>query len=137
VEPKKDNEQAKSDAFNAKASGEIAQRKLADAEAALQRAKDEAGRASAEAERAKVALQQAKDEARLATEDAARSKADAKAARDTEIELERKLTAAEAARVAAEGREQACISAAKKSPSGFGTRWRSWFGHKQPDNKNP
>ena len=51
--PKKELERAKSDVFTAKASEALAQRKLADAEAALQRVKEEAGRATAEAERAK------------------------------------------------------------------------------------
>jgi len=135
-EPKKDLERAKTDAFNAKTSETVAQRKLADAETALQQTKEEAKRATAESERAKAALQQAKEEARRATEDAQRSKADAKAARDTEIELERKLADADAARAAAEGREQACLTAAK-TPSGFGTRFRSWFRPKQPDSQKP
>jgi hypothetical protein len=112
---KREAEQAKSETQSAKASEAIVQRKLADAEAALQRAKEEARRATAEAER---------------------SKADAKAARDTEKALEHKLTDAEAARVAAEGREQACHSAAKNQP-GFRARMRSWFGPKEPDAKNP
>ena len=135
-EPKKDLELAKSDAFNAKASEAAAQRKLADAETALQQTKDEAKRAKAESERSKTALQEAKEETRRATEEAQRSKADAKAARDTEIELERKLADADAARTAAEGREQACLTAAK-APSGFGTRFRSWFRPKQPDGQKP
>jgi hypothetical protein len=135
-EPKKDLERAKSDAFNAKASEAVAQRKLADAETALQQVKEEARRATAESERAKAALQQAREETRRATEEVQRSKADAKAARDTEIELERKLADADAARVAAEGREQACLAAAK-TPSGFGARFRSWFRPKQPDGQKP
>jgi hypothetical protein len=135
-EPKKDLELAKSDAFNAKASEAVVQRKLADAETALQQTKDEAKRAKAESERSKAALQEAKEETRRATEEAQRSKADAKAARDTEIELERKLADADAARTAAEGREQACLTAAK-APSGFGTRFRSWFRPKQPDGQKP
>jgi hypothetical protein len=112
---KREVEKAKSEAQAAKASEALIQRKLADADAALKRAKEEAERAIAKAEGAK---------------------ADAKAARDAQAALERKLTDAEAARVAAEGREQACHSAAK-SPSGFGARWRSWFGHREPDAKNP
>jgi hypothetical protein len=115
VQIKKEVEKAKSEAQAAKASEALVQRKLADADAALKRAKEEAGRATAQAEGAK---------------------AEAKAARDARAALERKLTDAEAARVAAEGREQACHSAAK-SPSGFGARWRSWFGHGQPDAKSP
>ena len=112
---KREVEKAKSEAQAAKASEALIQRKLADADAALKRAKEEADRAIAKAEGAK---------------------AEAKAARDTQAALERKLTDAEAARVAAEGREQACHSAAK-SPSGFGARWRSWFGRGQPDAKSP
>jgi hypothetical protein len=112
---KKDAEQAKSEAQAAKASEAIAQRKLADAEAALQRAKEESRRMTAEAER---------------------SKADAKAARDAEDSLKRKLSDAEAARVAAEGREQACQTAAK-APTGIRARLRSWFGPKETNPKNP
>jgi hypothetical protein len=112
---KKEAEQAKSDAQAAKASEAIAQRKLADAEAALQRAKEESRRMTAEAER---------------------SKADAKAARETEDALKRKLTDAEAARVAAEGREQACQTAAK-TQTGIRARLRSWFGPKETNPKNP
>jgi hypothetical protein len=135
-EPKKELERAKSDAFNAKASEAVAQRKLADAEAALHQVKEEAKRAAAETERAKAALQQAKEEARRATEEVERSKADAKAARDRKIELERKLADADTARAAAEGREQSCLSAAK-TPSGVGARFRSWFRPKRPDGQNP
>ncbi len=100
-------ERAKSEAESAKTSEALVRRKLADAEAALQRAKEETGLATAEAERAK---------------------ADAKAARDTEAAARRDVAVAEAARVAAEGREQACQSAAAKTQSGFGARLRSWFG---------
>jgi hypothetical protein len=112
---KKEAEQAKSEAQAAKASEAIAQRKLADAEAALLRAKEETRRVTAEAER---------------------SKADAKAARDTEDTLKRKLTDAESARVAAEGREQACQTAAK-TQTGIRARLRSWFGPKETNPKNP
>ena len=112
---KKEVEKAKSETQAAKASEAQVQRRLADADAALKRAKEDAGRAIAQAEGAK---------------------AEAKAARDARAALERKLTDAEAARVAAEGREQACHSVAK-SQSGLGARWRSWFGHKQPDAKDP
>ena len=134
--PKKELEGAKSDVFTAKASEALAQRKLADAEAALQRVKEEAGRATAEAERAKASLQRVKDEAARATAEAERAKADAKAARESEETAKRKLADADAARVAAEGREQACQSAAKKE-TGFGARFRSWFKPKPPDTKNP
>jgi hypothetical protein len=112
---KKDAEQAKSEAQAAKASEAIAQRKLADAEAALLRAKEESRRMIAEAER---------------------SKADAKAARDAEDTLKRKLSDAEAARTAAEGREQACQTAAK-TQTGIRARLRSWFGPKETNPKNP
>jgi hypothetical protein len=105
----KELERAKADAQNATASEALA-RKLADAEAALQRAKEEAGRATNEAQRAK---------------------ADAQAARESEAVAKRKLADAEAARTAAEGREQACQSA----KPGFGARLRKWFGRSNP--KNP
>ena len=49
TEPKKELEHAKSDVFTAKASEALAQRKLAHAEAAVQRVKEETGRATAEA----------------------------------------------------------------------------------------
>jgi len=100
--------QAKADARNARDSESTAQRKLADTEADLERAKEDAGRATKEAE-------QAKD--------------DAQAARKSQGEAENKLADAEKARVAAEGQEQACQSAAKTQP-GLGARLRSWFGHK-------
>jgi hypothetical protein len=135
--PKKELERAKSDAFTAKASEASAQRKLADAEAALQRVKEEAARATAEAERVKATLQQAKEESTRASAEAERAKADAKAARDSEETAKRKLADAEAARVAAEGREQACHSEAAKAQKGFGARFRSWFGPKRPDPNNP
>jgi hypothetical protein len=136
-EPKKELERPKSDAFTAKASEASAQRKLADAEAALQRVKEEAARATTEAERAKTALQQAKEESTRASAEAQRAKADAKAARDSEETAKRNLADAEAARVAAEGREQACHSEAAKAQRGFGARFRSWFGPKRPDANNP
>jgi hypothetical protein len=102
----KELERTKADAQNAKSSEALAQRKLADAEAALQRTKQEAERA---------------------TNDAQRAEADAYAARDSEAAAQRKLADAEAARTAAEGREQACQSAAKRQP-GLGARLRKWFG---------
>ena len=97
----KELEPAKADAKNATASEALA-RKLADAEAALQRAKEEAERATNEAERAK---------------------ADAQAARESEAAAKRKLADAEAARTAAEGRCQSDV----KSQPGFGARLRKWF----------
>jgi hypothetical protein len=111
---RKELEKAKTDAENVKASEAMA-RKLADAEAALQRAKEEAGRATKEAEQAK---------------------ADAQVARELRAQAERKLADAEAARMAAEGREKACQSAAKSQPQ-LGTRLRGWFGHKESHPKNP
>jgi len=78
---RKEFEPAKTGAQTTAASEAAAQRKLADAEAALQAAKEEAGRARAEAERAK---------------------ADAQAARDSEAAAKRKLADAEAARAATE-----------------------------------
>ena len=104
----KELKQAQADARDARNSEEVAKRKLADAEADLKRAKDEAVRATKEAEQAKN---------------------DAQAARESQAKAENKLADAERARVAAEGREQACLSAAKSQP-GLGTRLRSWFGHK-------
>ena len=104
----KELQRAKVEAIHLRVSEELAQRKLADAEADLKRAKDEAVRATKEAEQAKN---------------------DAQAARESQAKAENKLADAERARVAAEGREQACQSAAKSQP-GLGTRLRSWFGRK-------
>jgi chromosome segregation ATPase len=108
----KELERAKADAQNVTASEALAQRKLADAEAALQRTKEEAERATNEAQRAK---------------------ADAQAARESEAAAKRKLADAEAARTAAEGR---CQSAAKSQP-GFGARLRKWFEPERSNPKNP
>jgi len=74
-------ERAKAEAQTAKESEALVRQKLADAEAALRRVKEEATRATADAEKAK---------------------ADAKAARESEAAATRKLADAEAARVAAE-----------------------------------
>jgi colicin import membrane protein len=103
---------AKADAQNVTASEVLAQRKLADAEAALQRTKEETERATNEAQRAR---------------------ADAQAARESEAAAKRKLADAEAARTAAEGR---CQSAAKSQP-GFGARLRKWFEPERSNPKNP
>jgi hypothetical protein len=116
-------EWAKADAQNATASEALDKRKLADAEAALQRTREEAERATNEAQRAKAALQQTKEEAERATNEAQRAKADAQAARESEATAKRKLADAEAARTAAEGR---CQSAAKSQP-GLGARLRKWL----------
>jgi len=101
-------ERAKADAQAAKTSEAAAQRKLADAEAALKRAKEEIDRAKAEAEHAK---------------------ADAQGARDSEAAANRKLADAEAARVAA---EKACRSG-DTAPSGLGSRLRRWLGRPAPN----
>jgi colicin import membrane protein len=101
-------ERAKAETEAAKASEAMAQCKLADAEAALQRAKEEAGRAIAEAERARAAAQLAKESEAAAT---------------------RKLADAEAARAAA---EKACTAAARPGLVG---RLRGWLKH--PASKSP
>lgn len=106
---KRQVERAQADAQSSKASEALVQRKLADAEVALQRAKEEVGRATAEAERAK---------------------ADAKVARESEVVAKHKLADAEAARVAA---EQSCHSATKTRPV-LG-QFRRWL--RRPDAKNP
>ncbi|HEY2534813.1 MAG TPA: hypothetical protein VGJ20_44065 [Xanthobacteraceae bacterium] len=107
--------QAKTEARNARDSEAKVQRKLADSETDLKRANEETERATKEAE-------QAKD--------------DAQAARESRAEAENKLADTERARVAAEGREQACQSAAK-SQNGLGARLRSLFGHKPSSPQNP
>jgi len=104
----KELKQAQADARNARDSEEMTKRKLADAETDLKQAKEEAGRATQEAQQARQ---------------------DAQAARESRAQAENKLADAERARVAAEGREQACQSAAKTQP-GLGARLRSWFGHR-------
>ena len=104
----KELQRAKVEAIHLRVSEELAQRKLADAEADLKQAKEEAGRATKEAEQAKM---------------------DAQKARESQAKAENKLADAERARVAAEEGEKACQSAAKSQP-GFGTRLRSWFGRK-------
>ena len=108
----KELERAKADAQNATASEELDKRKLADAEAALQRTREEAERATNEAQRAK---------------------ADTQAARESEAAAKRKLADAEAARTAAEG---PCQSAAKRQP-GLGARLRKWFASERANPKNP
>ena len=98
----KELQQAKVDAINARASESMAQRKLADTEADLKQAKDEAARASKEAQQAKedaqvarrsteANLKRAKDEAARATKEAQQAKEDAQAARQSQAEAERKL----------------------------------------------
>ena len=104
----KELQQAKADALDAKTSEAAARRKLADAEADLKRAKEEAARASQEAKQAR---------------------ADAQSARESQAKAENKVADLEAARTAAEEQVKACQNA-PKSQSGFGARLRSWFGHK-------
>jgi hypothetical protein len=99
---RKELDRAKTDAQSASLSEASAQRKLADAEAALRRTKEEAD--------------QAKDDAR-------RAKADAQAAKESEAAEKRKLADAEAARAAA---EKQCQSTGKSAP-GFGAQLRKWF----------
>jgi len=109
----KELQRAKLEAIDLRASKELAQHKLADAEADLKQAKDEAAQATKEAEQAKM---------------------DAQKARESQAKAESKLAIAEAGRAAAEESEKACQSAAKsaaKSQPGLGTRLRSWFGRKQ------
>jgi hypothetical protein len=108
----KEFQRAKADAQNATASVASTRRKLADAEAALQRTKEEVEQATKEAQRAK---------------------ADAQAARESEAATKRKLADAEAARTVAEG---GCQSAAKSKP-GFGARLRKWFEPERSNPKNP
>jgi hypothetical protein len=109
-EAKTEIERAKAEAEAAKVSEASAKRKLADAEAALRRAKEEAQRASAEAERAKT---------------------DAQNARASEDAVKRKLADAEAAQAKA---EQACRAADAARP-GFGAQLRKWLG--KPEKTNP
>ena len=104
----KELQRAKVEAIHLRVSEELAQRKLADAEADLKQAKEEAARATKEAEQAKM---------------------DAQKARESQAKAENKLADAERARVAAEESEKACQSAGKSQP-GLGTRLRSWFGRK-------
>jgi hypothetical protein len=99
---RKELDRAKADADNATISEASAQRKLADAEAALQRTK-------VDAEQAKADARHAKDEAQ--------------AARDAEATGKRRLADAEAAQSAA---ERQCQSAAKSHP-GVGEQLRKWF----------
>jgi hypothetical protein len=104
----KELQQAKTDALDAKTSEAAVRRKLADAEADLKRAKEEATRASQEAKHAR---------------------ADAQGARESQAKAENKLADLEAARTAAEEQVKACQNAAE-GQSRFGARLPSWFGHK-------
>ena len=104
----KELQRAKVEAIHLRVSEELAQRKLADAEADLKQAKDEAAQATKEAEQAKN---------------------DAQSAREAQAKAENKFHDADDARVAAEERLKASEDAAKNQ-GGFGTRLRSWFGRK-------
>jgi len=108
-EAKSAAERAKLEAQTAKASEAQTQRKLADAEAALKKAREEAQRANAEVEKAK---------------------ADAQKARESEAAFKTKLADAEAARSKA---EQACRGS--DTQPGLGTRLRRWLG--RPGSPNP
>ncbi len=101
---RKELELAKADAQSATVSEISARRKLADAEAALERTKEEAERATNEAQRAKE---------------------DAQAARASEATEKRKLADAEAARTTA---EKQCQNAERRQPD-FGELLRQWFHH--------
>jgi hypothetical protein len=107
---KSEVERAKLEAQTAKASEAAVQRKLADAEAALRNAKEDAQRASADLERAK---------------------SDAQNARASEAVIKQKLADAEAARVKA---EQACHSGDESQPT-LRQRFRRWLG--KPGTTNP
>jgi hypothetical protein len=114
----KELERVKADAQNARASEAMVRGNLARAQFDLQRAKEE--------------LQRTKDEAGRATKEAQQAKADAQIAREAQAKAENKLADADAARAAAEERLKASEDAAKNQ-GGFGTRLRSWFGHKPPN----
>ena len=129
----KELQQAKVDAINARASESMAQRKLADTEANLKQAKDEAAQATQEAQQAKADaqavrqsaetnLKQAKDEAARATKEAQQAKADAQAARQSKAEAERKLAESEATRTATEKEKQS-----QADPLGTWLRGLSWW----------
>jgi hypothetical protein len=107
---KSEVERAKLEAQTAKASEAAVQRKLADAEAALRKAKDDAQRASADLERAK---------------------SEAQNARASEAVIKQKLADAEVARVKA---EQACHGGDESQPT-LRQRFRRWLG--RPGTSNP
>jgi hypothetical protein len=96
----KELQQAKVDAIKARSSESMAQRKLADTEADLKQANDEAARVTKEAQQAKADaeanLMRAKEEAGRATKEAQQAKADAQVALQSKAEAERKLAASEA-----------------------------------------
>ena len=102
--------QARLEADAAKAAEALAQRKIADVEAALKKAKEETQRVSADLERAK---------------------AEAKSARESETAIKIRLADAVAARAEA---EQACPAGDTTRP-GLGGRLRKWLG--RPGSPNP
>jgi hypothetical protein len=112
---KREVEQARAEAQATKALEDLAKLKLADAEAALKQAKEETGRAIAEAGRAKV---------------------DAQAAREAEAAAMLKVVDADAARAKA---EQACPGDDNTKPGkteqSLGGRLRKLFG--RPSRSNP
>src|SRR5215467_10505016 len=114
----KELERVKADAQKARASEAMVRGNLASAQADLQRTKEE--------------LQRTKDAAARATKEAEQAKGDAQSARQAQAKAENKFADADAARVAAEERLKASEDAAKNQ-GGFGSRLRSWFGHKPPN----
>jgi hypothetical protein len=114
----KELERVKADAQKARASEATVRGNLASAQTELQRTKEE--------------LQRTKDAAARATKEAEQAKGDAQSAREAQAKAENKLADADAARAAAEERLKASEDAAKNQ-GGFGTRLRSWFGHKPPN----
>ena len=111
----KELQRMKADAQNARASEATVRGNLASAQAELKRTKEE--------------LQQTKDAAARATKEAEQAKNDAQAAREAQAKAVNKFHDADDARVAAEERLKTSEDAAKNQ-GGFGSRLRSWFGHK-------
>jgi hypothetical protein len=135
----KELQQAKVDAINARVSESMAQRKLADTEANLKQARDEAAQATQEAEQAKADaqaerqsaeanLKQARDEAARAAREAEQAKADAQAARQSKAEAERKIAESETARMATEEQTQSQADPLGTWLRGLGTRWLRGLG---------
>jgi len=130
--------QAKVDAINTRASESAAQRELADTEANLKQAKDEAARATKEAQQAKADaqserqsaeanLKQAKDEAARATKEAQQAKADDQAAQQSKAETERKLAESEVARTATEEQKRSQTDPLGTWLRGLGTWLGGWL----------
>ena len=110
----KELQQAKVDAINARASESMAQRKLANTEADLKQAKDEAARAAKEAQQAR---------------------ADAQAARQSKAEAERKLAESEAARRVTEAKKHSQTDPLGTWLRGLGAWLRvGLFGPSNPEN---